>query len=53
MKKLVIMKLIKIKCFFFWVEGDRTCLMWTLRVPDDKKGEEAIGIVSDVKRESE
>jgi len=33
--------------------GDRTCLMWTLRVPDDKKGEEAIGIVSDVKRESE
>jgi len=33
--------------------GGRTCLMWTLVACGEGGGEEAIGIVADVKRESE
>ena len=32
--------------------GDRTGLIWTLIVPEDGKGFESIGIVSDLMRES-
>ena len=31
--------------------GDRTTLMWTLVMPEDRKGVEVLGIVSEVKRE--